>query len=332
MDDTKKVSKYIFIAAFVILAYIAYLLVSPFLSAVIVGLLVAYILFPLHNFLRKLIKSNNISALLITLLILTIGVIGTIIVTNLLVNETIAVYEKVDVTKLASFVDKFLHSEKADTYILQFAEKGLSYFVSVASAILLKIPELVIWLFITLVVIFFSLKDAEKLKAKLVRLMPVDKKYKNKVIKKFSETMDAVVYSTIVISLAEAVIATIGFYIFGVSTPLLWGLVTFVLAMLPVLGPTTVWLPITIYQYFIGNKASAIGLAIYSLVIITILFEYILRPSLMAKKGRMHPIVALLGVIGGVIVFGIPGLILGPFLLSLFIFFAEIILGKEQLA
>ena len=76
---------------------------------------------------------------------------------------------------------------------------------------------------------------------------------------------------------------------------------------------------------------AAIGLAIYSLILISITVEYIFRPMLIAKKGKMHPIVALLGVMGGIIVFGIPGLILGPFLLSLFIFFAEIVFNRDKL-
>ncbi|MBU2590168.1 MAG: AI-2E family transporter [Nanoarchaeota archaeon] len=331
MKDNKKISKYIFIAAFIFLAFIAYLLMKPFLSAVVIGLLAAYLLFPLQKRLVKLIKNKNLSAIIVTLSILIIGILGLSIFTNLLVNETITIYKQVDVGRLITVIEKIFPSENLEQYITQIAEKVLTSFASVASTLLLKIPELIIGLFISFIVLFFALRDFDKLKEKIISLMPVENKYKNKILQKFSENMDAVVYSTIIISLIEAILATIGFYIFGIKTPLLWGFVTFIFGMLPLLGPTTVWLPLTVYQYFIGNKIAAIGLAIYSLILISITVDSIFKPMLIAKKGKMHPIVALLGVMGGIMVFGIPGLILGPFLLSLFIFFAEIIFSKNKL-
>ncbi len=331
VDKKKKVSKLIFIVAFIILSLVTYLLMEPFLSAVIIGLLFAYLFYPFQKRLSARIKNKKVSALIITMSIVIIGIIGLYAFTNLLINETITIYESVDMEKLEQLSNQLYKGENFDQYVTQIAEKGLNFFLSVASTLLLKIPELIIGLFVIFIVLFFSLKDYDKLKQRIISYLPVEKRYKKPLLNKFKENMDAVVYSTIAVSFIEGILATIGFYFFGVKTPLLWGLATFVFSMLPVLGPTSVWLPLTLYHYFFVDKIAAIGLGIYCLILISVLVEYIFRTMLIARKGKMHPIVALLGVIGGIMLFGIPGLILGPFVLTTFIFFMEIIFNKEKI-
>jgi len=328
-DKEKQLSKYLFIASFLILSYLAYLLVKPFFGAIIIGLLVSYLIMPLHVRLRKIIRSNKLSAILVTLAVVAIMILSMILLTNLLVNETLAMYDRFNIESVTSIAEKYLHTEKVEQYVVQFAEKALTFFINIASVLLLKIPEMLLEILIAIVVLFFSLKDSEKLKKKMMDLLPVEKEYKTKIVNSFSETMDAVAYSTIVISVAEAIVATIGYFIFGIGTPLFWGFLTLIAAMLPFIGPATVWLPLGIYILLTGNPIAGWGIIVYGALILTLGFENFLRPWLIAKKGKMHPIIVILGVLGGLALFGIAGLILGPFILSIFIFFTEMLFGNN---
>ena len=133
------------------------------------------------------------------------------------------------------------------------------------------------------------------------------------------------------VSLLQGIVAGIGFYLFGMSTPVLWGFLTFIIAMLPFVVLTTIWLPLSIYLFALGKTGQATGFSIYCLLFVTILLDMIWKPKLISEKGKRHPLIAILGVLGGFSVFGFSGIILVPFVLSLFIFVLVVLLGKENL-
>ncbi|MDD4878745.1 MAG: AI-2E family transporter, partial [Candidatus Nanoarchaeia archaeon] len=192
------------------------------------------------------------------------------------------------------------------------------------------IPEKIILLFISVAAIFFALRDHAKIREGIRNILPLNEKFKTKIEKRFSGTVDAVLYSMVFVSLLQGIVAGIGFYLFGISTPVLWGFATFLIAMLPFVGPTTVWLPLSIYLFATGKIGQAIGLSIYCLLFVTILLDMVWKPKLISEKGKIHPLIAIVGVIGGFGVFGASGIIIGPFVLSLFIFLLSVLLGKNK--
>ncbi|HII15641.1 MAG TPA: AI-2E family transporter [Nanoarchaeota archaeon] len=330
-DPKKRMSKYVFIAFFVILGYLAYLLAKPFFGAVIIGLIVAYALMPLHRRLSGFFKNKNISAGLITICLIVIALLLFLLIVSLLVNESATIYDKINVSGLVSLIQKYVDSEKVEQYINIVAQKGLGAFLDLVSRLVVSLPEKIIMILISLATIFFALRDSEKLTAGIRNVMPVSEEYKGKITARFGHTVDAVLYSMVLVSILQGIVATIGYYLFGVSTPLLWGFVTLVIAMLPFVGPTLVWAPLAVYLFATGHTAAAIGLAVFCLLFVTILLDMVLKPKLISQKGKIHPLIAIIGVIGGFSVFGVSGVILGPFVLSLFIFLLTVLLGKEHI-
>ncbi|MEK6863719.1 MAG: AI-2E family transporter [Nanoarchaeota archaeon] len=330
-DPKKKLSKYIFIAFFIILGYLAFLLVKPFLGTVILSLIVAYALLPVHKKISGWLKGPNISAAVITILIVVFSAALLVIVVNLLATEYTAIYEKINVAELGALIKNYMPSINVDQYVGQFVEKGLGIFLAMISSFVMSIPEKIILLFISVATIFFALRDHAKIKLGIRRILPLSESFKKKIEKRFSGTVDAVLYSMVFVSLLQGIVAGIGFYLFGMSTPVLWGFLTFIIAMLPFVGPTTIWLPLAIYLFALGKTGQAIGLSIYCLLFVTILLDMIWKPKLISEKGKIHPLIAILGVLGGFSVFGFSGIILGPFVLSLFIFVLVVLLGKENL-
>ncbi len=329
-DPKKKLSKYIFIAFFIILGYIAFLLVKPFLGTVILSLILAYALLPIHKKLSGWLKGPNISAAFITTLIVVFSAALLILVVNLLAAEYTTIYEKINITELGALIKQYISSEKVDQFAAQFIDKGLGVFLAMISSFVLSIPEKIIMLFIAVSTIFFALRDHAKIKAGIRSILPLRNSFKKKIEQRFSGTVDAVLYSMVLVSMLQGIVAGIGYYLFGISTPVLWGFVTFLIAMLPFVGPTTIWLPLAIYLLASGNTGRAIGLSIYCLLFVTILLDMVWKPKLISEKGKIHPLIAIVGVIGGFGVFGASGIIIGPFVLSLFIFILSVLLGKEK--
>ena len=123
----------------------------------------------------------------------------------------------------------------------------------------------------------------------------------------------------------QAVISAIGYWIFGMDEPLFWGVVTGFASMLPIVGPAVLWLPVSIYLYFTGAHAHAIGLAVYSALLL-VNVEHAVRFTLLKKIGNTHPLITFFGLMIGLSLFGFLGLIFGPLLISYFI----ILLGIYQ--
>ena len=119
------------------------------------------------------------------------------------------------------------------------------------------------------------------------------------------------------ICLIQGLVATLGYFLFGVTDWGLWGFVTGVFAFFPIVGTMIIWVPVVIMMFTTGHNASALALTLYS-IIITGNVDYLARITLLKKMGNVHPMVTVLGIIVGLNLFGFVGLIFGPLLVSLF--------------
>ncbi|RYZ20229.1 MAG: AI-2E family transporter, partial [Sphingobacteriales bacterium] len=117
------------------------------------------------------------------------------------------------------------------------------------------------------------------------------------------------------LALSQGVVAAVGYIIFQVPEPLMWGVLTGVFSMLPLVGSAIIWLPICVYMFAIGEVGMGIGLLLFS-VIITGSIDNVLRFTLLKKLGDVHPLITVLGVIVGLPLFGFMGLIFGPLMIS----------------
>jgi predicted PurR-regulated permease PerM len=126
-----------------------------------------------------------------------------------------------------------------------------------------------------------------------------------------------------VLAMAQALVATIGYYCFHIEGALLWGVLTGFFSMLPVIGTAIICVPLVAYLFATGHPAQAVGLGIYSVCVIGTV-DNVLRFTLLRKLGDVHPVITVLGVIVGVPLFGFMGLIFGPLLISYFLLLIRI--------
>jgi predicted PurR-regulated permease PerM len=130
-----------------------------------------------------------------------------------------------------------------------------------------------------------------------------------------------------IICIIQGVVASIGYYLFGVTDWGMWGFVTGVFAFFPIVGTMIVWVPIVILLFSSGHNANAIYLTLYS-VIVTGNVDYLARITLLKKMGNVHPMITVLGVIVGLNLFGFVGLIFGPLLVSYFLVLVKIYINE----
>ncbi len=338
--DIKEHSKYVILVLFIATIALSLYIVKDFILPAFVGIFIAYVFFPVYKRLEKFFKNKKVGALLTSISLILLIIIPMFFLLNSIVQEASASYiiakqqisiEKInncnqESTIVCKTVNFFLTDSTSKQKTLLYLDQGLkssvNYLINGVTNFALSVPKRILDLFITIFVMFYIFLDGGQLVKNLQRLLPISIKHKNKVIRKLEEVTYALIYGTILVGLLEGVILSIGFWLSNIASPMMWGLLTSFLALIPLMGPTILWVPAVIIQIYNGHIPSAIGILITGIVVSSI--DTILRPKIVGNKANVHPILVLLGVLGGIKVFGLIGVIVGPLVLAFITTFAQI--------
>lgn len=160
--------------------------------------------------------------------------------------------------------------------------------------------------------LYFFLLDGDKMIRSIKGLSPLDDQHESELIIEFGRVSRAVVLATLLSALVQGLLAGIGFWFVGLESIFLLTLLSAVLAMVPFVGAASVWIPCALYLYFVDqNLAAAIGLAIYGFAVIS-MADNVIKPLVLHGQSNLHPLLALLSVIGGVGSLGPIGILVGP--------------------
>jgi predicted PurR-regulated permease PerM len=198
------------------------------------------------------------------------------------------------------------------------------------SNILFSIPIFILDLFIILFVMFFLFRDGKIFVYKIERLLPLKDRFRQHVFKKLNDMTYAVIYGSIIIAIIQGTLGGIGFLVFGLPSPLLWGAVMTFAALIPYVGSSIIWLPASLILIFNGYFnlettliVKGILFMLYGMFVIATI-DNILKPKIIGDKAGLHPILVLLGVVGGLSLFGFIGIILGPIIFAMLVAFIDI--------
>ena len=191
----------------------------------------------------------------------------------------------------------------------QFLQKRVVEFGGVAGSIL---GSLIIGTAIMIISLYFFLLDGPAMMQSFKGLSPLDDEHETELVGEFGRVSRAVVVATLLSALAQGILAGIGFYVAGLDSIFLLTLLSAVLAMVPFVGAAAVWIPCALYLYFFDNNLpAAIALAVYGVAVISMADNFI-KPFILHGETNLHPLLALLSVIGGVAALGPIGILIGP--------------------
>ena len=328
-----------FIIFYLFILVVTIFMLRSYLSALFVGSLIAYFLYPLYTKILHKVKSQRVTRVVLSLSVLAvlILVVGSLIIP--LANQTQDLYSKsdeyvqlyVEQTNCKSgFVCDAVKSfrqyanQNEFTFTSQdLIQKVSGFLFQSLSGALTSILNLVVFMVVLLFSVYYFLDHGAGVKSTVLELIPLDNKYKQKIYTRLRETIDAVVGGNITTALMQGIAGGFIFWILGLPLPLFWGLVMMILAFIPAIGPALVWLPAVVIFFLEGSVAKGIILIVYGIVVLGFI-ENILKPKLIGKKINLPAFAVFLGVIGGLKMFGILGLFIGPIILALLVTFSDI--------
>lgn len=319
-ENTKTVITVVLITALFALAIV---IIKPIAISILFGILFAYIFYPLYKWIKSKIKNETLSALIVCVGILIILGILLILLIGSLLSQVINFYsslEKLDLIEIINQVfPNFLSSSELSRTIASSLNTFISDFLADALSnigdIILDIPIILLQLFVVIFIFFYALRDGEKAIDYLKSLSPLQKETQEKFFKQFKDITYSVLIGEIAVGVIQGMISGIGYFVFGVPNTLLLTLLTIVVSILPLIGPWLIWVPVNIYLFTSGRTEAGIGLLIYGLLIISWL-DTVIRSMIVSRRAEINSAIVIIGMLGGVFVFGILGFIIGPLVLG----------------
>ena len=330
-ENTLAYRRTIVIFITIILLILSFLIVKPFLVAIIGAAVLAYLFYPLY---RKILKAipkflpaESIASMLTVLIIILIVLMPMIVVSISLGDEVRGGYHflqnvmqdpnfSFDLPKdLLSRFGSFEGTAKQAFFGV--ANQGITWLQNDLG----KIPGTFLNILITVFSVYFFLKGGKNLFEFCQNVLPLPEGRYKQIQKRFEDISYGMIYGQIVVGIVQGCLAWIGFIFLNVPNPVLWGFITAIVSIVPMFGAAMVWFPVVIYLaikgYAIGNYTSAIILLAYGALIISTI-DNLLKPKLVGDRAKIHPLLILFGIIGGIQLIGLPGILIGPMILAMF--------------
>jgi len=320
----------------------------PFYGAVLWGAILAILFAPLY---RRLLDSmgqrRTIAALAAVLVILLIVILPVTVIGALLLQEALAVYDRVqsgelDLARYSQQVFAALPSWVTDL-LDRFGLSNLRAIQERFSAGLVKggqflagkvlnvgqnTFDLIVNLFIVLYLVFFLLRDGDKLAQRMRDAIPLHLDQQRELFGRFTTVIRATVKGNVIVALVQGALGGLIFWLLGIHAPVLWAVLMALFSLLPAVGSALIWLPVAVYFALAGALWKGVLLVAYGVLVIG-LVDNVLRPILVGKDTKMPDYVVLISTLGGIAIFGLNGFVIGPVIAAMFIAVWDIVTSSR---
>lgn len=326
---------YFFLVVILLVSILSFLVFLPFLPTLILAATFAVVVYPVHKKVLRFCRGKKTLASFITLISLIVLIIVPLfLIAAQVFNETTSAYYHVASkdTTLSLTLDSF--QENINTkieavfpgvtidvrnYITSASEwvfKNMGNFFSSTISIGLH-------LFLGIFALFYFIKDGKKFIDGFQDITPFPREHTDLLIKKLRSSIRSIIGGSIVVAICQGIASGIGYALFGLPNPALWGVVTGLAALVPGLGTSIMLVPAVAYLFITGTLFQGIGLGLWGLLGVGLIDNF-LAPKLIGGGLNIHPLIVLFSIIGGLAFFGPEGFLLGPLTLSLLFALFEI--------
>lgn len=334
----KIVLAFFFLALGVVL-YLSFQIMRPFLDILIIAAAAANLIYPVHKRITRWVGGrSNIGAVCTLLILMVIVVIPIIVYSSILSREAVNLTQGLNASAIQEYAhhaaSRFL-PEKFDLnqFITErFGPEGIlgsNYFKEAVNKIagaansliqgfISGIASALIGFMLFFLFLFFLLRDGETLGKELLLLSPLEDSQDREIFTHLSKTIRGTLMGGVLVPIIQGILAMIGFAVFGLPSPVLWGSMVIIGAVIPFVGSAIIWIPATAYMALTASTWQWAGLLIYCVLIIGTADNFI-KPMILKETANFHPLFAFISVLGGLAAFGIFGFILGPIIASLFL-------------
>ncbi len=322
------------------LFYLTYLVIAPFLTPIAWAVVMTVVFYPFYHYLQRYIKWNSVASLItvVVALLLIVGPFSFLIVN--LVNELREFINYLN-TKGIGSLDEILRTQQAvwiqekikttfnlkefnlvDILSKSISNLGKSILSNVTRGVA-NIMSVIVNFLLMLFAMFFMVKDGPDFIMKIRDYMPFSDTQKDHLASQIKDMVISTIYGGVVVALIQGALGGITFFALGLGSPVLLGTFMGFMSFIPGLGAVSVWGPVVVYLIIKKLYIKAVILVVVGTFVISMV-DNILKPIIISGRTRMPTMVIFFCVIGGLKVFGLIGLVLGPLVVAMFVSVLEI--------
>lgn len=326
-----------FFFSLLIVASVAFLaILMPFFVPILWAVTLAVLFMPVQKRLLALLNNRENFAAIVTLLIILFAVIVPTLILSIAVGkEGVTLYQSIADGEIdlsgpinwaqntwPSLIERSeslgINIEAIKQKLSSSALQGSQWAVSHIFAVGQNTLRFAIMFFLMLYLLFFFLRDGKKIIELIIHVLPIGDESERFLLAKFAEVSRATIKGTLVVGIVQGTIGGITFYLLGIQSAILWGVVMILLSILPAIGSALVWIPAAIYLITNGMLIKGVILIAVGVFIIGMI-DNILRPILVGRDTQMPDYLILLSTLGGIALIGISGFVLGPVIAAFFL-------------
>ena len=307
-------------------------IMRPFLKPILFALALAMVFHPLHTWVRKRIRRENAAALLSTVLVFVTMIVPALMLGRAITSELTEVYQTLNregpegnlalrwLDRGERWTNEVVHRAGLSTFdtrsaIRQHISQGSGWLLQQAAGFLGDLTGVLLGAVVTAITLFFLFREGASLRERVASIVPLAADHLERLFSGVHEVVVASVYGILAIGLLQGILVGFAFWLLGLPSPVLWGLVTAFLSLIPIVGTGGVWIPVAIILMASGHWVKALVLVVWGVGIVHPV-DNILRPYLVGQRAKLSAIFLFFAILGGVKAFGLIGLLLGPVVLS----------------
>lgn len=320
-------------------------LFAPFFDSIFWAGILAYAFYPIYDRLRKPLKlAETFTALCMTLVIILIVMPPLAFLIVNLTGQAIDLYQLVTSYIREGGLERLIENirsltfiqrieadffkweplkENATSWLLNASKNIANFTITQAGTITRNIFTLALSALFTCFFIFIFLRDGNKIYRFIYQIAPLEEESKKSIFSQINGTFSAVIRGQLLTSLVQSIVSGIIYWILGLPTPIFLAAATFIATLIPFIGAAGIWIPLTIYLLTVQSFIKAGILFLFGILVISII-DNVMKPALIGEKTKLPYFLLFFGILGGLQVYGILGVFLGPLILSLFFVLVKI--------
>jgi len=319
------------LVATAIALYLCWLMLLPFVNVLAWAAVLVIFFYPVHRRLVARTRRPAMSALLSSLFVIIVILLPLALITLAVVNELSGLLQNVQARaatlldpnspimgRLTAWLGQYVNVEQlySQEFLLERL-KGLSGTVAGSTfGFVGGLVGVIVQVFFVIFTMYYLFRDGERIVRALPEMLPLERSQSELIFTRTRDVIDASLYGVLVIAMIQGALGGLAFWVLGLPSAIVWAVVMIFLSMIPMAGAFIVWVPAAIYLAATGHWIKALILVAWGLLVIGTIDNF-LRPKLVGEKTRLHELFIFFSVLGGLKVFGVLGIVLGPVVLAI---------------
>jgi predicted PurR-regulated permease PerM len=327
------------LTALAIALYLCWRMVQPFANVLLWAVVLSFVFIPVHRRIERRLQRPALSAAVSTALVVLTIVLPVTLITLALVGELRDVARGLDagdgpwLDPTSPFVGPILrwiepYVDLSQIQSAAFVRSRLEAWSGVLAAgtlgVVGGVASAAVQTLLVVFTLYYLFRDGDAIRRAAYDVVPIDRTQARDIIARMGAVVGATVYGVLVIAAIQGALGFFIFWVLGLPSPLLWGVVMFFLSMIPMAGAFLVWAPAALYLALTGAVTKAIILTAWGVLVVGSIDNF-LSPRLVGKRASMHELLIFFAVLGGLEVFGVIGVVLGPVVVAVTLALLEIV-------